>query len=157
MELSAIAKTLNSNNWLAYRRVAERIRQAVLNKAVENGHKLKIAFLSSYTIDPLIDFLIVKSAENNICLDIYKSDFGQINQEILNPQSGLYKADPDITVLAAEAISFDENPVLAAEQIIKLSQVFKNNSKKVLVVCTFIPPPAWPLHILETEKGKNLP
>jgi FkbH-like protein len=155
MKLNTIAKMLNSNSWLAYRRTAEQIKQAVRDNAIEANYKLKIAFLSSYTIDPLIDFLIVKAAENNIVLDIYKSDFAQINQEILNFQSGLYKADPDITILAAEAISLDENPILASEQIIKLSQVLKKNSKNILVVFTFIPQPAWPLHILETENEKS--
>jgi FkbH-like protein len=154
MKLNAIAHTLNSNGWLACRRTAEQIRQAILNNAAEYNHKLKIAFLSSYTIDPLIDFLTVKAAQDNIVLDIYKSGFGQINQEILNPDSGLYRANPALTILAADAAGFDENPVLAAEQIIKLSEVFRSNSKNILVICTFIPPPAWPLFILEAENQK---
>ncbi|MFZ0035224.1 MAG: hypothetical protein WAK60_09605, partial [Sedimentisphaerales bacterium] len=155
MKLSAITKALNSTNWLAHRRIAEQIRQALLNNTIENSYKLKVAFVSSYTIDPLIDFLVVKAAENDVALDTYKSDYGQLNQEILNPQSGLYRANPDITILAAEAGSIDDNPVLAAEQIIKLSGVFKNNSKNTLVVFTFIPPVGWPLHILETENEKS--
>jgi FkbH-like protein len=155
MKLSAIAKTLDSNGWLACRRTAEQIRQALRDNTIEDCRKLKIAFVSSFTIDPLIDFLIVKVAENNIALDTYKGDFGQINQEILNPQSGLYRANPDFTFLAAEAASLDENPVLAAEQIIRLATVFKNNSKNILAVCTFIPQPGWPLHILESENEKD--
>ncbi len=151
MRLSAIAKTLKSNGWLAFRRIAEQISQAVLNKTAKNSHKLKVAFVSSYTVDPLIDYLVVKAAENDIALDIYKGEYGQINREILDFKSGLYKFNPDITILAAESGGIDANPVLAAEQIIKLAQVFKDNSKNVLVVCTFISPPAWPLHILETE------
>jgi FkbH-like protein len=147
-------QTKESHSWLIFRRTAEQIKRAALENSIEDNYKLKIAFLSSYTIDPLIDFLIVKAAENNIVLDIYKSDFGQLNQEFLNSQGGLYKANPDITILAAEAISLDENPILAAEQIIRLSRVFKNNSKNILVVCTFIPQIAWPLHILETENEK---
>jgi FkbH-like protein len=154
MKLHTITNALNSKSWLAYRRLAEQIRRAALENSIEDNYKLKIAFLSSYTIDPLIDFLTVKAAENDILLDTYKGDYGQINQEILNCQSGLYKSEPDITILAAEAVSLDKDPAGAAEQIISLCQAFKSNSKNILVVFTFTCPPAWPLHILKTENEK---
>jgi FkbH-like protein len=113
--------------------------------------KIKVAFLSSFTVEPLVDFTIVEAADSSIGLQTYIAPYGQVSQEILNRDSALYSFTPDVTVLAAEADSLSQNPVEAFQELVMLSKTFKENGGGILVVCTFMAKPAWPLHILQTE------
>jgi len=61
--------------------------------------KIRIALLSSFTINGLTEILKVKSAERNISCMVYESPYNQYSQEILNKKSNLYKFLPDITFL----------------------------------------------------------
>jgi FkbH-like protein len=61
--------------------------------------KIRIALVSSFTINGLSEILKVKSAERNISCMVYESPYNQYSQEILNKKSNLYKFLPDITFL----------------------------------------------------------
>ncbi len=98
-----------------------------------------------------MDFTIVEAADCSIGLQTYIAPYGQVSQEILNPESGLYRFAPDITILAAEADSISRNPIEASEALITLSNAFREKGTGGLVLCTFMARPAWPLHILQTD------
>ena len=61
--------------------------------------KIRIALLSSFTINGLSDVLKVKSNERNISCVVYEAPYNQYSQEILNKKSDLYKFLPDLTFL----------------------------------------------------------
>ena len=113
---------------------------------------VKTAFVSSFTIDPLVDFSTIQAADADIGLDTYIAPYGQVTQEILNPESGLYAFTPDITFLIAEAHSLAHDPQVAANELIMLAETFKENTSGILALSTFIAAPNWPLHILPDEK-----
>ena len=61
--------------------------------------KMKTAFLSSFTTQGLREVLTVKCLQAGISADFYTGGYQQYAQEILNPQSGFYAFDPDVTIL----------------------------------------------------------
>lgn len=61
--------------------------------------KIKIAILSSFTINGLEEAIRVKCAESDITCMTYICGYGQYNQDILNQSSNLYEFSPDITFM----------------------------------------------------------
>jgi FkbH-like protein len=61
--------------------------------------KIKVAFLSSFTINGIEEALRVKCAESDIACATYTCAYGQYNQDILNQSSKLYEFSPDITFI----------------------------------------------------------
>jgi len=59
--------------------------------------KIKVAILSSFTINGLEEALRVKCAESEITCLTYICGYGQYNQDILDQSSKLYEFSPDIT------------------------------------------------------------
>ena len=62
----------------------------------------RVALLSSFTIEFIIDPLIVQGFLEGLDVEIYQAGFGQFRQEILDSSSGLYAFQPDLVVLACE-------------------------------------------------------
>jgi len=67
--------------------------------------KIKIALLSSFTINGLSESLKVKCSKKQILCISYVSGYNQYNQEILNEKSDLYNFSPDITFLILDTRS----------------------------------------------------
>ena len=151
-----IAEAQQASTWLAHRKAARQITEQFSSGEAEPKASLKVAFLSSFTVDPLVDFMVVQAAACGISLQTHIAPFGQVSQEILNPESGLYTFGADVTVLMAEANSLSSNPLEAAGELVKLSQAWQQKGTGILVVCTFMASPDWPLHLLEPEKQIEL-
>ena len=60
---------------------------------------IKIALLSSYTINGFYETLKVKMSEHQIGGNIYVGAYNQYNQEILKDDSELYNFKPNLTFL----------------------------------------------------------
>ena len=67
--------------------------------------KIKVAFLSSFTINGLSESLKVKCSKKQIFCNSYVAGYNQYNQEILNNKSKLYSFSPDITFLILDTRS----------------------------------------------------
>ena len=67
--------------------------------------KIKVAFLSSFTINGLSESLKVKCSKKQISCNQYVAGYNQYNQEILDKKSGLYSFSPDITFLILDTRS----------------------------------------------------
>ena len=129
--------------------------------------KLKVAILSSFTLNGLSETLHVKCSDLGIRYQSYMSGYNQYNQEILNSKSKLYNFSPDVTFLiidvrnflgnsfhSAHNISDDERKVLAKEKINDLEnlvQTFEKNAKSKLVITTLNVPSYSPNGIIETK------
>lgn len=64
--------------------------------------KIKIAILSSFTINGLEEAIRVKCAESDITCMTYICGYGQYNQDILSQSSNLYEFSPDITFVIVD-------------------------------------------------------
>jgi FkbH-like protein len=117
------------------------------------NNKLKVAILSSFTLNGLNETLHVKCSELGIRYQSYVADYNQYNQELLNPKSDYYRFSPDITFLIIDIRSFlgdyfynpytisdDDRKSLAKEKIAELENLiknFQNHSKSKLVISNF--------------------
>ena len=63
---------------------------------------LKVALLSSFSIEFAQPALITYGFLNGLGIKIYRGHFGQFRQEIIDPTSGLYAFAPDVVILAVE-------------------------------------------------------
>jgi FkbH-like protein len=68
-------------------------------------NKIKLAFLSSFTINGLAESLKVKCSQKQISCSTYIAGYNQYNQEILDEKSELYIFLPDITFLILDTRS----------------------------------------------------
>jgi FkbH-like protein len=130
---------------------------------------LKVALLSSFSIEFLRAPLLVYSFLSGIDLQLYLPGFGQFQQEIRNPASGLYAFSPDVVILAVEGSDwlpeiyqefldkltegFDGELARFQEEFKSLVQVFRANSKATLLVNNFAPPTWKKLGILDNQSN----
>ena len=129
--------------------------------------KLKVAILSSFTLNGLDETFHVKCSEIGIRYQSYIAGYNQYNQEILNPKSNFYNFSPDVTFLILDirsllgdyfyfpySISSAERKLLVKEKINELENLilqFKNNSSSTLVITNFNIPSYSPNGIIETK------
>jgi FkbH-like protein len=80
---------------------------------------IKIAILPTSTVDQLVQTLRLYLAREGFDANIYVSEFGTLEQTVLDPQSGLYAFDPDIIWLFTNYrdISFDFQPDATQQEI----------------------------------------
>ena len=118
--------------------------------------KIRIALLSSFTINGLSEILKVKSIERNISCTVYEAPYNQYSQQILNKKSDLYKFSPNITFLILDtrnifgeifrfpySISHLERAKIVENKIneIKnlLDKYIKNSNSKIIITKLNIP------------------
>ncbi len=114
----------------------------------------------------MIDFVAVETAAEGIILDKYLGGYGQFNQQLLDPSSGLYEFSPEILFLMVEFESLINDQDLqqdlsqiaekAISQIESLAKVYKDNHSGILAIATFIAAPQWPMHIVVSDKTKAI-
>lgn len=74
--------------------------------------KIKVAFLSNFTINGLPEITKVRGLFHNLLLDIYSSPYDQCAQEILNSESNLYNFSPDIIYLFIDEKTFTDSRLI---------------------------------------------
>ncbi|MHA1983767.1 MAG: HAD-IIIC family phosphatase, partial [Candidatus Hodarchaeales archaeon] len=158
------------NYWNAYKKI-----QSMTSGTIENGDQnlIKIAVLSSYTIDPLLACLEVDIRLLNFLPQFYLAPFNQYRQQIIDTNSALYKFSPDLTILAIDIDSlishdfFTNFPSLTDEEkknelesvvstLLSLINSFQENSRGFLLLNNFIVPSNSPLGLLETKSNFGL-
>lgn len=148
-----------------------------INKAAELqgksfDKKIRIAILSSFTINGLEETLRVKCANKNIECKTYLGGYNQYNQEILDQNSKLYKFEPHICFLIIDirnvlgdmfyfpySISDNEKRNFVdskVAEIKKLVEVFTEKTKSKLVLANFHTPSYSPYGISETKSEYGL-
>jgi len=110
---------LDYRSWDAAARLLDRI---LGSHTLEPKRTARLAVVGSYTTDQLVDLVRLVAASRGIALDIYEAGYGLYQQEILDPNSGLYRHDPEIVLIAVHdgevrfpAHSPDPEPVVEAE------------------------------------------
>jgi FkbH-like protein len=134
--------------------------------------KIRIAILSSFTLNGLAETMKVKCSESKMGCIAYVGPYNQYNQEILNPASKLYEFSPELTYLfidsrkllgdlfyfpysisSTQRKDFVNNKV---NEIKKLITTFKKNSKSKLVISNFDIPAYSPYGIFESKADYGL-
>src|SRR3990170_527237 len=151
--------------------VATFIRRAIENTPANRLPlaPLKVALLSSFSIEFIHDHLIALGFLEGLRIQIYQAGFAQFRQELLGADSGLYAFSPYAVVLALEGkdlvpalYSYDapdgEAPLETAaaessQELARLVQGFRERSAATLLVHNFAPPPWRRLGILDGHVG----
>ena len=63
---------------------------------------IRVALLSSFSSEFLHNHLIARGLASGLAVDIYQGGFGLFRQEILDPDSSLYRREPTVVLLAVE-------------------------------------------------------
>ncbi len=77
----------------------------------EYFRKLRVAFLSNFTIQGLPEVFKVRSVFHNLWTDTYLGPYNQYAQEILNPESGLNKFKPQLLYIVLDLVDEGINQV----------------------------------------------
>ena len=141
-----------------------------LSKSINDNKfakKLKVAILSSFTINGISEVLQVKCSELGIRYQSYVAGYNQYTQELLDPQSKYYNFSPDVTFLIIDARNFlGENFIfpydmsehdrksLVSEKIYHIENLIKNFQKNLnskLIIANFNIPNYSPNGVIETK------
>lgn len=135
---------------------------------VHASRTLKIALLSSFTVNGIKEVLDVKCYMLGITLQFYETPYKQFAQDILRRDSQLYKFKPDLTILYIDTIdllgedfffpyriSDERRKTLADEKYKELSALVRTltaNSRGKIVLHNLKVPCHSPLGILENKQ-----
>lgn len=148
------------------------LAEDVLQREVEGGKKIKIAFLASFTTKGFVETLTVKCCAAGISPKIYVGDYNQYNQEIFDDGSGLYKFNPDLIFLFIDSrtllgehffipykISDDERKVWVEGKLTEIRGLVEKIKSRVsakIILHNFEVPAHSPLGILENKQNFGL-
>ena len=152
-------------------RDAKFVSNAVRGADIAGAPKLRVALLSSFSIEFLTDALIAHAFAEGLRVETYIAGFDQYRQEILDPGSALYRFAPDVVILAVEggrwapALYHDylQSGMNAEERVVadsvgeikQLVDTFRRHSRAVLLVHNLVQP-RWPsLGILDGQVGSG--
>ena len=129
--------------------------------------KLKVAIMSSFTLNGLDETIRVMCSEFDTRCQSYVSGYNQYNQELLNPQSDLYSFSPDVTFMILDIRNFlgdifhfpytlsdEQRKILVKEKIEELKKlliIFEENTQSKLIISNFNIPSYSPNGIIETR------
>jgi FkbH-like protein len=130
-----------------YQRAGARLSELDGLEDGAKGRKVRIAVLSSFTIDPILPYLQVGCLERNIWAEIFLSGFNQFAQQILTPESELHSFRPEVCFLhvlpealvnGVEASGLENDHIgPLIESLSDLMEAFRSRCNGDLVVSNF--------------------
>ena len=162
-------KPTNISYWGAYKKIQKIDLSGI---EIPKELEIKIALLSSFTIEPLGIYLDIECRMLDLFPTLYLGGFNQFRQEIYEPNSEFYKFDAEITVLAVQLndyiaslnekfieLSLQEKEKLIEKvlnEINSLVNEFKKNSSGLLLINNFIVPTYSPYGIIDNKEVLGL-
>ena len=144
-----------------YQRVGARLSDIKDLAQAAGQRRVRIAVLSSFTLDPIKPYLQVACIERGTWAEVFIPGFNQFAQQILDPESDLYTFQPDVCFLhiTPEAVldRGDSSSIVAGqveslvETIGGLVQAFRSRCKGDLVVSNFSAPARFPYSLRQDE------
>ncbi|RJQ69646.1 MAG: HAD-IIIC family phosphatase [Desulfobacteraceae bacterium] len=95
-----------------YHRISKSIKDECDAAGAGDLKPLKIAFLSSYSIQFVEPFVMVEGARARLAVKSFFGEFGQLEQELLDSRSRLYQFKPDVLVLAFRIDDLDPDAIV---------------------------------------------
>lgn len=141
--VSAVTSDDALPTWLTADRLLARVGEAGARRTC------RLAVLSSHTSGQLTAALRVACAVHGIAVSTYESDYRTFEQEILDPDSGLYAFQPDAVLIAADQrevrlpeVSADPEADLAGEvdRWTGLWERLRAATSALVLQLTFVPP-----------------
>ena len=140
------------SSWAAYHAAARGL-DALPADRVPEPLRARVAVLGSFTLEPFIPVLRIEAARAGLWLDTYLGAYGQYLHELLDPNSALYRFQPQVTFLAIDADvlwnqRWAENPPLRSEPVVgelltplfSGLEVFSRAGRGIVVVNDFVLP-----------------
>lgn len=157
----------NPKSITEYFSLNKKIEQEKLKGKIDDKKNIKIALLSSFTINGIKEVLNVKCFQSDIVSDFYVAPYNQYLQQIIDKNSQLYKFEADIIIVFIDSKSLlgeyfyfpyrltdterkDYIGRLAAELITSI-RYLKDNSKSKIVLHNFEVPLYSTMGILESK------
>lgn len=88
-----------------YLSLSKKIEDNINRKCIKTEKAIKIAILSSFTVNGIKEALMVKCSSLCILSKFYIGGYGQYVQEILNQESELYRFNPDLIIVLVDTMS----------------------------------------------------
>jgi FkbH-like protein len=102
----------------------------------------RCAVLRSFTVEPVLPILRASAYASGIALDLHTGEFNAYAQEILDPDSALYRFKPEAVVLAVQTRDIGD-PATALSRFAGWIQAFRQHSQAALIIHSLeVPPPA---------------
>ncbi|MAI78969.1 MAG: methoxymalonyl-ACP biosynthesis protein FkbH [Deltaproteobacteria bacterium] len=127
-------------------------------KIKHTGQAPKLAILGGYTTAPLAGLVELYLSAGQVAPIVYQSDYGTWRQEVLDPDSELYRFAPDFLIItgtwrdAGHVPSLLDSPELVAEKVQaevgdwqELWRIANERLGCQIIQCNFALPPARPL------------
>lgn len=136
-----------------YLTTARRIRSGELKTGA--ARRIVIGIARGFTIEPLLPFLEVECARAGVLVDVSVGGFGAFRQELLDERSTLYRARPDVLLLAigpeslcpelvTDFLALDTAPQRVEDRVIDdlraLVEAIRARSNAVIVLQTLAQP-----------------
>ena len=119
--------------WIRHQSLTGRLLQEAPRNLFRR--EMRLGLIGSCTTSFLAHFLRSSALARGIRLEIYEGAFGNYNQEIIDPNSGLYRFNPDAVFLLLESHDFHPEQTVSerhireyANRILRLRDVFHENS-----------------------------
>lgn len=144
------------------------------DRAALTEQTLKVALLSSFTVDNWGPYIEVQGALDRIPIEVRTGSYGQFRQDIYDPDSWLVSLDPDVIIMAIEGDSLLGSAAfgLAALSLEEATEIFnkalqemrdmistlaKMFPKSSVLVNNFVVPTTSTFGILENKISRGLP
>lgn len=96
----AVAVVESGDEYLAWQRAISIVQRCAKESRLATRRTVKVAVLGSYTTIQFTQVLGLAARQLGVGVDLYESHFGQYQQEIIDPNSGLYAFGPEVILLA---------------------------------------------------------
>ena len=105
-QIKSILEENKPQYYTEYIHLYKEIKETLKKIKFDEKNKIKIAFLSSFTIKGIQEILTFKCLSVNIKPEFYLAPYNQYGQIILNENSQLYQFNPNLTILFIDLMSF---------------------------------------------------
>ncbi len=121
-----------------------RLYKALPSRGIEDSLKpLRLAILSNGTADFLKPALTATGLRHGLALDVTEVPFAQVAQQVFDPGSGLYRARPDVVLLALDqrGLPLHQGANAALSYLKELSEAISKTCGATVIVQSLAPIP----------------
>jgi FkbH-like protein len=115
----------------------------------------RLAVLRSFTVEPLLPILKASAYARGIALDLHTGEFNAYAQELLDPDSTLYRFKPEAVVLAVQTRDIGD-PAGALSRFSGWISAFRRHSQAALIIHNLeLPTPSAGILDAQQEAGES--
>jgi FkbH-like protein len=115
----------------------------------------RVAILRSFTVEPVLPILKASAYARGIALGVHTGEFNAYAQEILDPDSGLYRFRPDAVILAVQTRDAGDVATIST-RLADWIAAFRRHSSAALIIHNFeVPAPAAGILDAQQQDGES--